>query len=427
SALWPFATLGWPENTAEFEQFYPTSVLVTAYDIIFFWVIRMVFSGIEQTGRLPFKDVFIHGLMRDAQGRKMSKSLGNGIEPLEIIGQYGADALRLMIVTGNAAGNDMRFHMEKLDASRNFLNKLWNATRFILMNFDEEEPVAALSELTAADRWILSRVNALNREMTANIDHYELGIAVQKCYDFVWDEFCDWYIEMVKPRLYNKDDETRSAALWTLKTVIVNALKLLHPFMPFITEEIFTSIQSEEETIMLSAWPVYREDYHFAKEEKEIELIKEAVKGIRNLRAEMNVPPSKKSKIIIVSASREILDIFYHGRAYMMTLGYANDMATQADKTGIDEDAVSVILKDAIVYIPFAELVDIKKEIERLEKETAKLQKEVDRVEQKLNNPGFVAKAPADVIAEEKEKADKYRTMLAQATSQLETRRGKTN
>lgn len=425
SALWPFATLGWPENTEEFKHFYPTNVLVTAYDIIFFWVVRMVFSGIEQTGELPFKDVFIHGLVRDSQGRKMSKSLGNGIDPLEIIDQYGADALRLMLITGNAAGNDMRFHVERLDSSRNFLNKLWNATRFILMNFDEDEPKAELAELTASDKWILSKANSLNREVTANMDNYELGIAVQKIYDFVWDEFCDWYIEMAKPRLYDKDDSTRSAALWTLKTVIINSLKLLHPYMPFITEEIFTSIQSGEETIMLSQWPVFKEEYNFEKEEKEIEIIKEAVKGIRNIRAEMNVPPSKKSKVYVVSDSEEVLNVFENGKAYMMTLGYANDMQTQKDKSGIEDDAVSVILKEAVVYIPFAELVDISKEIERLTKETEKLKKEVERVENKLNNPGFVAKAPESVINEEKEKAEKYNIMLKQVFKQLEALRNK--
>jgi valyl-tRNA synthetase len=421
------ATLGWPEKTAEFEHFYPTNVLVTAYDIIFFWVVRMVFSGLEQTGELPFKDVIIHGLIRDAQGRKMSKSLGNGIDPLEVIEQYGADALRLMLVTGNAAGNDMRFHVEKLESSRNFLNKLWNATRFILMNFEEDEPKADLSELTAADKWILSKINALSREVTANMDNYELGIAVQKIYEFVWDEFCDWYIEMVKPRLYNKEDTTRDAALWTLKTVITNALKLLHPYMPYITEEIFTAIQSEEDTIMLSEWPIYKEAYDFEKEEKEIEIIKEAVKGIRNIRAEMNVPPSRKSKVYVVSASAEILDIFSHGKAYMMALGYANELNTQQDKSGIADDAVSVILKEAIVYIPFAELVDISKEIDRLVKETEKLKKEVERVENKLNNPGFVAKAPETVIAEEKEKAEKYHKMLDQANKQLAMLRSKNN
>ena len=301
SALWPFSTLGWPENTDELQHFYPTSVLVTAYDIIFFWVIRMVFSGIEQMGEIPFKDVFIHGLIRDDQGRKFSKSLGNGIDPLEVIDKYGADTLRLMLITGNAPGNDMRFYWERLEASRNFSNKLWNASRFVLMNLEEEENEELLM-LTSADKWIISKVNTLAKEVQDNMEHYELGLAVQKIHDFLWDEYCDWYIEMVKPRLYNEDDKTRKAALWTLKTVLISALKLLHPYMPFITEEIFTHIQNEEESIVLiSQWPEFREEWNFKENEIEIDTIKEAVRSIRNIRAEMNVAPSKKAKVIIVT------------------------------------------------------------------------------------------------------------------------------
>ena len=294
SALWPFSTLGWPDKTEDFDYFYPTDVLVTGYDIIFFWVIRMVFSAIEQTGKVPFHHVLIHGLVRDSQGRKMSKSLGNGIDPLEIIDQYGADALRLTLITGNAPGNDMRFYMERVEASRNFANKVWNASRFIMMNLEKAEVPGEMpkDQLTAADKWILSKVNTLAKEVTENMDKYELGIAVQKVYDFIWEEFCDWYIEMVKPRLYNDGDTTKSAALWTLKTVLVNALKLLHPYMPFITEEIFCTLQSEEESIMISKWPEFTKEWHFAEDEAAVEMIKEAVRGIRNVRTGMNVPPS---------------------------------------------------------------------------------------------------------------------------------------
>lgn len=421
SALWPFSTLGWPDKTEELDYFYPTNVLVTGYDIIFFWVVRMVFSGLEQMEEVPFKDVLIHGLVRDSQGRKMSKSLGNGVDPLEIIEKYGADALRLTLVTGNAPGNDMRFYYERVEASRNFGNKIWNATRFILMNFEGEENVQVkLEHLTGADKWILSKVNTLAKEVTENMDKYELGIAVSKLYDFFWEEFCDWYIEMVKPRLYNKEDETRKSALWTLKTVLINALKLLHPYMPFITEEIFTSIQKEEETIMLSVWPRYKEEWNFSIEEDEIELMKQAIRNIRNLRAEMNVPPSKKAKLIVVSEDDKILDIFSRGRIFFASLAYGSEVLTQKDKTGIDEDAVSTIIPGATIFIPFTELVDISKEVERLQKEKEKLIKEVERVDKKLNNKGFVDKAPQKVIEEEKEKQIKYKTMLEQVQERLE-------
>ncbi|MBM7687090.1 valine--tRNA ligase [Defluviitalea raffinosedens] len=420
SALWPFSTLGWPDKTEELDYFYPTDVLVTGYDIIFFWVVRMVFSGLEQMGDVPFKDVLIHGLVRDSQGRKMSKSLGNGVDPLEIIEKYGADALRLTLVTGNAPGNDMRFYYERVEASRNFGNKIWNATRFILMNLEGEDEVQVkVEDLTAADKWILSKVNTLAKEVTENMDKYELGIAVSKLYDFFWEEFCDWYIEMVKPRLYNKEDNTRKAALWTLKTVLINALKLLHPYMPFITEEIFTNIQNEEETIMLSAWPEFKEEWKFSVEEDEIELMKQAIRNIRNLRAEMNVPPSKKAKLIVVSEDDKVLDIFERGKVFFASLAYGNEVLVQKDKTGVDEDAVSTIIPGATIYIPFAELVDISKEIERLQKEKEKLIKEVERVEKKLSNKGFVEKAPQNVIEEEKEKQVKYKTMLEQVEERL--------
>ena len=417
SALWPFSTLGWPENTEELKHFYPTSVLITGYDIIFFWVIRMVFSGMEQMGERPFDDVLIHGLIRDDQGRKFSKSLGNGIDPLEVIKNYGADPLRLMLITGNAPGNDMRFYWERLDNCRNFCNKLWNASRFVMMNMEEEEPKFLM--LTSADKWILSKVNTLAKEVQENLSKYDLGLAAQKVYDFIWDEYCDWYIEMVKPRLYNKEDSTRAAALWTLKQVLINALKLMHPFMPFITEELFTAIQDKEESIMISQWPTYREEWNYKENEAEIDAIKEAVRNIRNIRAEMNVVPSKKVHVYVVSESEEVRHIFEHSKVFFKTLGHASEVTVQTDKAGIGEDAVSVVIKDATIYMPLAELVDFAKEIERLEKEKAKLEKEVDRVVKKLANQGFVAKAPAHVIEEEKAKEEKYKAMLAQVEERL--------
>ena len=422
SALWPFSTLGWPDNTEELKHFYPTSVLVTGYDIIFFWVVRMVFSGLEQMGEVPFKDVLIHGLVRDSEGRKMSKSLGNGIDPLEVIKEYGADALRLTLITGNAPGNDMRFYYERVEANRNFGNKLWNATRFILMNYEGEDLnlEVCLDELTAADKWILSKVNTLANEVTENMDKYDLGIAVQKLYDFAWEEFCDWYIEMVKPRLYNKEDATRHAALWTLKTVMINVLKMLHPYIPFITEEIFMGLQDREESIMISNWPVYKEEWNFQVEEEEISLIKEAVRSIRNVRSEMNVPPSRKAQVFVVSENEKVLDIFNRGKVFFATLASASEVVMQKDKAGIDEDAVSAVIPETVLYMPLAELVDFEKEIERLTKEKAKLQSEVDRVVKKLSNEGFVAKAPAKLIEEEKAKQAKYEAMLAEVVARLE-------
>ena len=419
SALWPFSTLGWPENTAELEQFYPTSVLVTAYDIIFFWVIRMVFSGCKQMGEIPFKDVFIHGLIRDDQGRKFSKSLGNGIDPLEVIDKYGADALRLMLITGNAPGNDMRFYWERLDSSRNFGNKLWNASRFVLMNLEDDKNDDLLL-LTSADKWIISKVNTLAKEVSDNMNNYELGLAVDKIHNFLWDEYCDWYIEMVKPRLYNKEDKTRKAALWTLKEVLKNALKLLHPYMPFITEEIFMHLQSDEESIMISKWPEFREEWNFKENEEEIDQIKEAVRSIRNIRAEMNVVPSKKAKVFVVSDDEYTRTIFQRSEVFLKTLAYASELSVQSNKDSIGDDAVSCVIHNAVIYMPFAELVDIGKEIERLSKEKEKMLKEIERVEKKLSNQGFVAKAPQSVIDEEKAKEDKYRAMLKQIEERLE-------
>ena len=421
SALWPFSTLGWPEKTKDLEYFYPTDVLVTGYDIIFFWVIRMVFSGYEQMKEKPFKTVLFHGLVRDSQGRKMSKSLGNGIDPLEIIEKYGADALRLTLITGNAPGNDMRFYYERVEANRNFGNKIWNASRFIMMNMEGKEVTTpAVADLEPVDKWMLSKLNNVIKEVTDNMENYELGIAVQKVYDFIWDEFCDWYIEMVKPRLYASDNQVSSnAALWTLKTVLIDALKLLHPYMPFITEEIFCTLQNEEESIMISSWPVYEEDRNFAKEEKEIEIMKEAIRGIRNVRTSMNVPPSKKAQVYVVSEKPEMRAIFEEGKLFFASLAYASEVIVQADKNGIADDAVSVVIANANVYIPFAELVDIAQEIERLEKEEKKLAGELARVNGMLNNANFVSKAPAAKIEEEKAKLEKYTQMMEQVKERL--------
>ncbi|MBR1442264.1 MAG: valine--tRNA ligase, partial [Firmicutes bacterium] len=419
SALWPFSTLGWPEKTPELEQFYPTSVLVTGYDIIFFWVVRMVFSGIEQMGKVPFRDVLIHGLVRDSQGRKMSKSLGNGIDPLEIIKVHGADALRLTLITGNAPGNDLRFYEERVEANKNFLNKIWNATRFVMMNIGDNDVKCDESELTDADKWILSKMNRLVKDVTANLDAYDLGIAVGNIYDFIWDEYCDWYIEMVKPRLYNENDKTRNAALWTLKKVLIDAMKLMHPFIPFVTEEIFMSLQNEEETIMLSSWPVYDEKYNFENEENAIELIKSAVKNIRNIRAQMNVVPSKKVKVFVVSDNENVKNIFENGKVFFASLGYASEVVIQSGMDGIGDDAVSAVIQNGVIYMPFAELVDIEKEKERLAKEKSKLVKEVQRVEGKLSNEGFISKAPEKVINEEKAKLEKYTGMLKQVEEQI--------
>ena len=422
SALWPFSTLGWPKQTEDLDYFYPTDVLVTGYDIIFFWVIRMVFSGYEQTGKCPFHHVLIHGLVRDSQGRKMSKSLGNGIDPLEIIDQYGADALRLTLVTGNAPGNDMRFYMERVEASRNFANKVWNASRFIMMNLPEDADLdmAELdpAKLTDADRWILSKVNSLAKEVTANMDNFELGIAVQKVYDFIWEEFCDWYIEMVKPRLYNKEDETRGAALITLKTVLIRALKMLHPFMPFISEEIFCNL-SGEESIMISSWPEYREDWNFEKEEHAVEMIKEAVRAIRNVRSSMNVPNSKKATVYVVAADAGVREIFKNGKVFFATLGHAGEVVIQADKAGIADDAVSALTAAAAIYMPLAELVDVEKEIERLKKEEERLTKELARVNGMLGNEKFVSRASEAKIQEERKKLEKYTQMMDQVKERL--------
>ena len=422
SALWPFSTLGWPEKTEDLDYFYPNDVLVTGYDIIFFWVIRMIFSGYEQMGKAPFHTVLFHGLVRDSQGRKMSKSLGNGIDPLEVIDKYGADALRLTLITGNAPGNDMRFYWERVEASRNFANKVWNASRFIMMNLEGMEVTKpAISDLAPEDKWILSAVNTLTKDVTENMDKFELGIAVQKVYDFIWDEFCDWYIEIAKVRTYKKDEDARAAnsALWTLRTVLGQALKLLHPYMPFITEEIYCTLNPQEETIMLADWPVYKEEWNFSAEEEMLAHVKELVKGIRNLRTEMDVPPSRKAKVFIVSEDKALCETFESMKKTYQNLISASEVDVQSDKAGIGEDAVSVVIPGAVAYMPLEDLVDMEKEKERLLKEEERLKKELARSHGMLNNEKFVSKAPAAKIQEEKDKLAKYEQMMATVQERL--------
>ncbi len=427
SALWPFSTLGWPAKTEDLDYFYPNDVLVTGYDIIFFWVIRMIFSGYAQMDKAPFHTVLFHGLVRDSQGRKMSKSLGNGIDPLEVIDKYGADALRLTLVTGNAPGNDMRFYWERVEASRNFANKVWNASRFIMMNIGDEEPaVPAKEDLLTEDKWILSRANGLAKEMTENMDKFELGIAVQKVYDFIWDEFCDWYIEMTKRRTYNRDQDpvSANAALWTLKEVLSQALKMLHPFMPFITEEIYCTLCPGEETVMLAAWPVYTDERSFAAEEEMVNRCKELVKSIRNCRSQMNVPPSKKASVYIVSEHAPVRRIFEDEKEMYAGLMGAREVNVQADASGIAKDAVSVVIPDAVVYIPLEELVDLEKEKERLEKEKARLAGELARSRGMLSNERFLSKAPEEKVRQERGKLAKYEQMMEQVTAQLNSLSG---
>ncbi len=423
SALWPFSTLGWPEKTEDLKYFYPTDVLVTGYDIIFFWVARMIFSGMEHMQQEPFKYVFIHGIVRDAQGRKMSKSLGNGIDPLEVIAQYGTDALRFALTIGNSPGNDLRFSTEKVESSRNFANKVWNASRFVLMNFDENLDFSKVdrNKFTVADKWILSRINTVTREVTENIDKFELGIGLQKAYDFIWEEFCDWYIEMVKPRLYDRESEGRLEAQYVLNFVLGNAMKLLHPYMPFITEEIYTHLINDGRSIMISEWPVYSEDLNFAADEAKMNLIMDAVRSTRNIRAEMNVPPSRKAKMIFVANGEAERATLLEGISFFQRLASASEVAVQADKTGIPADAVGTVIAGAEIFIPLDELIDIEKEIERLNKEKANLEGELKRVEGKLNNEGFVAKAPPKVIEEEKAKREKYKDMYQKVVERLES------
>lgn len=408
SALWPFSTLGWPDETEDFKHYYPTNTLVTGYDIIPFWVMRMMFSGMEQTGKAPFDTVLIHGLVRDAQGRKMSKSLGNGIDPLEIIDKYGADALRFTLATGNSPGNDMRFSDEKVGASRNFANKIWNAARFILMNLDENEPAPALpAELALEDKWIVSLYNKLAGEVTENLEHFELGIAIQKLYDFIWDIFCDWYIEIAKIRLQQGGEEAKQARA-VLVYVMSNTLKLLHPFMPFITEEIWQTLPHEGESIMVSPWPVYSDELNFAAEEEQMERIMTAVRAVRNRRSEMNVPPSKKAHIYIATADKET---FEAAQVFMQKLAYASGV-TVGDSFDMP-GAVSIVTDAARMYIPMDELIDFEKELARLNKERASAQKELDGVNAKLSNENFVSKAPEAVVNKQKDIAAKLNEKIA--------------
>ena len=422
SALWPFSTLGWPEKTEDLAYFYPTDVLVNGYDIIFFWVIRMVFSGYAHTGKSPFHTVLIHGLVRDSLGRKMSKSLGNGIDPLEVIDQYGADALRMTLVTGNAPGNDMRFYKERVEASRNFANKVWNASRFILMNLEDKElKEPAGIKFRPADKWIMSRCNNLVKDVTENMDKFELGIALSKLYDFIWDEFCDWYIELAKYRIYHADEDAESAndALWTLREVLKKALKLLHPYMPFVTEEIYGNLVPEEASLMMSEWPVYDDKWNFPAAERIVEHYKEIIRGVRNVRAEMNVPNSRKAKVYVVCGDQELRE----GLAYLsdaaQNMAAVNELVIQQTKDGIAEDMVSVVVPDATVYLPLEDLIDFAQEKERLEKEEARIYKEIARAEGMLGNEKFVSKAPEAKVQEEKKKLEKYRQMLAQVQERL--------
>ncbi len=432
SALWPFSTLGWPDRTEELDYFYPTDVLVTGYDIIFFWVIRMIFSGYEHMGAKPFSTVLFHGLVRDGLGRKMSKSLGNGIDPLEVIEKYGADALRFTLVTGNAPGNDMRFTDERVEASRNFANKVWNASRFIMMNMEGKTVTKpSPDELWPVDRWVLSKLNRVISEVTENMEKFELGIAVQKVYDFIYDVLCDWYIEMIKPRLYNTDDaSSANAALYTVRTVLIDSLKLLHPYMPFITEEIYCTLthddpEREADSIMISSWPVYMKDREFEEDEAQIELIKEAVRGIRNVRAEMNVAPSKKVNMFIVTKDDNVRTAFENGKLFFESLAGASSSSIQSDRSAIDDDAVSVMIANAEIAIPLAELVDISAEIERLSKEKGRLEGEIKRCNGMLSNEKFMSKAPEAKINEEKEKLEKYSQLLAQVDERLTSLRSK--
>ena len=417
SALWPFSTLGWPDKTDDLEYFYPTSTLVTGYDIIPFWVMRMMFSGIEHTGQVPFDHVFIHGLVRDSQGRKMSKSLGNGIDPLEIVEKYGADALRFTLATGNAPGNDMRFYIERVEAGRNFANKMWNASRFAMMNLDiDENKLPDVSELQLEDKWILSRLNSVIKSVTENLDSYELGVALSNLYEFAWDNLCDWYIELIKPRLFDKENPTGKTAQYVLTYVLSSTMQLLHPFMPFITEEIWQHLPHEGESIVISKFPEYSEALNFADDEKSMTLIMDAISAVRNRRAEMNVPPSKKAKTIIVT---DKADIFAKGTVFFEKLASASEVVICDTNDGIDPNAVNIVVDGAQIYLPMSELVDKEKELARLEAEKKKLEGEIKRVEGKLNNPGFMAKAPEKLVAEEREKGDKYKAMLDKVLESL--------
>ena len=421
SALWPFSTLGWPEQTEDFKYFYPTDTLVTGYDIIFFWVARMIFSAIEHTGQVPFKNVFIHGIVRDSQGRKMSKSLGNGIDPIEVIDKYGTDALRFSLILGISPGNDIRYMPEKLEAASNFANKLWNASKFVLGNLENYKEIEFKDiekSLTYSDKWILSKLNKLVLDITNNIDGFELGVFAQKIYDFIWNEFCDWYIEMVKPRLYNEEDETKLAAQYTLNKVLADSLKLLHPIMPFITEEIYTKLYNNDESIMISKWPEYSKNVDFDKEELAVEELKNIITGIRNIRVQRNIHPSKKSKLIfITSESKEAVK---NSESWLLKLGFGSEIEISGSKENLPQNAMSVLANGIELYMPFEDLVDISEEKERLQKEKERLESEIQRATKMLNNPGFVNKAPAEKVQEEKDKKTKYEDMLETVKNRLE-------
>ena len=418
SALWPFETLGWPESTDDLNYFYPTDVLVTGYDIIFFWVARMIFSGCEHTGKTPFHTVLIHGLVRDNQGRKMSKSLGNGIDPLEMIEKYGCDALRMNMVTGNSPGNDMRFYVERCEAMRNFANKLWNASRYVMMNLGEDavNELPELSKLEIADKWVLSKLNTLIAEVTENMDKYELGVAIQKIYDFIWDTYCDWYIELTKARLYSEDEGRKQTAIAVLVYVLDQILRLLHPFMPFITEEIWQSIPHEGEALIVAKWPEVRDDLAFKAECDQMESVMSAIRAIRNRRTEMNVPPSKKAALYVLTAKPQV---FTEGEGFLQRLAYA-DAVTLLDAEPANLDGmVTITTADAKLYIPMGQLVDVAKEIARITKELEGAKKFLSSLETKLSNEKFVSRAPEAVVNAEREKAAKHRDLIAQLEQSL--------
>ncbi|MDD3839874.1 MAG: valine--tRNA ligase [Clostridia bacterium] len=422
SALWPFSTLGWPDQTEDLKFFYPTDVLVTGYDIIFFWVARMIFSGIEHTGQVPFKHVLIHGIVRDSEGRKMSKSLGNGIDPLEVIDQYGTDALRFTLANGNTPGNDMRFYKQRVEASRNFANKIWNASRFILMNVEDKDySDVDKNKILFTDKWIISRYNTLVKEVTHNLEKFELGIAAQKLYDFIWNEYCDWYIEIVKPRLYGDDAESKDAAMYTLTYVLSNTLKLLHPFMPFITEEIWQHLPHTGESIMISDWPVEHQEEIDTDAVDKMEIVMNIVKAVRNIRAEMNINPGKKAQAVFVTKSKKVIDTVNEGMEYIQKLAGISAISMADDKKSIPDDAISAVIPDLEIYMPLRELIDIDKEIERLEKEKQTLEKELNLVDKKLGNKNFINKAPANVVQKERDKKIKYQEMYKKVIERLKT------
>ena len=410
SALWPFSTMGWPEETEDFKYFFPTNTLVTAYDIIFFWVARMIFSSLEHTKQIPFDTVFMHGLVRDALGRKMSKSLGNGIDPMDIINEFGADALRFSVVQGMTLGNDVKYSAEKAGAAKNFANKIWNASKFVLANIDETLKDYKEEKLCIEDKWILNKLDKLASDVSNHIEKYEVGIAATKIYDFIWSEFCDWYIEMVKPRLYNENSNTKKEAMYTLNYVLVNSLKLLHPFMPFITERIYRELIVDKESIMLEEWPELKESFRFDNEEKDIEMLKNIIVNIRNVRAERNVVPSRKTNLIFVTEKFEKL--IESSDEFLKKLGFADKIIIKKDKHGIPENSISIVEEGIEVFIPFEDLVDVEKELERLNAEKQRLEKEVERANKMLSNKGFVEKAPKAKIEEEEAKLKKYKEML---------------